>query len=60
MIKNIISELNHSLKSGEISIECTERLLNHLSILTGKKYGILNKRVVYFEVDGMHDAWANA
>lgn len=60
MIKSIIEELNNAMMSKEITIDCAERILNHLSTLTGKKYGILNKRVIYIESDGIHDAWVNA
>jgi hypothetical protein len=60
MIKELIDELNNAMYDKEISFNCVRKLLAQISKLTGKKYGILNKRVTVF-VDGVeHDAWVNA
>lgn len=60
MIKNMISIINHGMYNNELSIECAKMLIEELSALTGKKYSILRKRVVYKENGQFHDAWANA
>lgn len=60
MIKNYIATLNNGMSNGEISFNIAEQLLRQLSLVTGKDYDILNKRVVYREGRDMHDAWANA
>ena len=60
MIKIMIWELNRAMIEGEISFTCVENLLKELSVLTGKEYEIINKRVVYRENNKLHDAWVNA
>ena len=61
MIKEMISELNRAMYENEISFDCVENLLEQLSKLTGKKYGILHRRVtVYSENGAVNDAWATA
>lgn len=61
MIKEMISELNRAMYENEISFDCAQNLLKQLSKLTGKKYGILNRRVtVYIEPGVISDAWATA
>ena len=60
MIKDFISIINDGMRCGEISFNIAEQLLRQLSLVTGKDYDILNKRVVYRDGRGMHDAWVNA
>lgn len=60
MIKDFISIINDGMGRGEISFDVAEQLLRQLSLVTGKEYSILNKRVVYRDGRDMHDAWANA
>jgi hypothetical protein len=61
MIKEMIKELNRAMHSEEISFSCARNILEQLSKLTGKKYGILNRRVT-IECDNGHrkDAWVNS
>ena len=60
MIKDFISIINDGMSNGEISFNIAEQLLRQLSLVTGKEYSILNKRVVYRDGRDMHDAWVNA
>ena len=60
MIKEMLQTINHAMFNGEMSIECAKMLLKSISVMTGKEYGILRKRVVYKENGQFHDAWANA
>lgn len=60
MIKDFIAILNDGMPRGEISFDVVEQLLRQLSSVTGKEYGILNCRVVYFDGKHYRDAWANA
>ena len=60
MIKEMLLTINHAMLNGEMSVFCAKKLLESLSLLTGKKYYILKKRVVYKEEDHVFDAWANA
>lgn len=61
MIKEMINELNRAMNNDEISFECAENLLEQLSKLTGKKYGILRRRVTIELSDGHYsDAWVNS
>lgn len=60
MVKDFISIINDGMGRGEISFDVAEQLLRQLSLVTGKDYDILNKRVVYREGRDMHDAWVNA
>lgn len=60
MIKDYIATLNNGMSNGEISFDFVRKLLAHLSLVTGKDYDILNKRVVYRDGRDMHDAWVNA
>ena len=60
MIKEMLLTINHAMLNDEMSVFCAKKLLESLSLLTGKKYFILKKRVVYKEEDHIFDAWANA
>lgn len=60
MIKNMLLTINHAMINGDMSIECAKMLLKEISIITGKKYIIIRKRVAYEENGHFHDAWANA
>lgn len=61
MIKEMINEMNKAMYDGSITFEVVRNLCNQLSKLTGKQYGILNKRVVVEYADGRTiDAWVNA
>lgn len=60
MIKDFIAILNDGMPKGEISFDVVEQLLRQLSSVTGKKYGILNCRVVYLDGKQYRDAWVNA
>lgn len=59
MIKKLIKTINKNLYLGKMTIETAIELLDCLSILTDKKYRILNLRVVYEENDKFHDAFCN-
>ena len=61
MIKNMINTINTALFNEEMTIDVALQLLNHLSTLTGKKYGVNARRAVTVDDDGrMHDAYTNA
>lgn len=60
MIKEMLYTINHALSDGEMTISCAKKLLKSISVLTGKEYIIVRKRVAYMEEDQIHDAWANA
>ena len=60
MIKEMLLAINHAMFNDEMSIFCAKQLLKSLSVLTGKRYYIFKKRVVYKENDQVFDAWANA
>ena len=60
MIKEMIGELNRAMATAEISFECVRNILKQLSKLTGKEYGILNRRVTIEHGDGHYnDAYVN-
>ena len=61
MIKEMISELNRAMYDNEISFDCAKNILEQLSKLTGKKYGILKRRVTIENADGTcSDAFVNS
>lgn len=61
MIKNMINTINTALSNEEMTIDVALQLLNHLSELTGKRYGINARRAVTIDDDGnIHDAYVNA
>ena len=60
MIKEMLYTINHAMSDGEMSIECAINLLKSISVLTGKEYIIIRKRVAYRENGQIHDAWVNA
>ena len=60
MIKEMFYTINHAMQDGEMSIECAKALLKSISVLTGKEYKIIRRRVAYEENGQIHDAWANA
>lgn len=60
MIKEMLYTINHAMSDGEMTIECAKNLLKSISVITGKEYSILRKRVVYKEDGHIYDAWANA
>jgi hypothetical protein len=61
MIKEMINELNRAMYEEEISFDCARNLLEQLSKLTGKKYGILKRRVIIENADGtFNDAFVNS
>lgn len=60
MIKDYIATLNNGMSNGEISFNIAEQLLRQLSLVTGKEYSILNRRVVYYDGGQYRDAWVNA
>ena len=61
MIKEMIGELNRAMHENEISFECVRNILEQLSKLTGKEYGILNRRVTIKNADGScNDAFVNS
>ena len=61
MIKEMIKELNRAMHNNEISFDCAENILKQLSKLTGKEYGILNRRVTIKNTDGTcNDAFINS
>lgn len=60
MIKDFISIINDGMGRGEISFNIAEQLLRQLSLVTGKEYSILNRRVIYYDGRQYRDAWVNA
>lgn len=60
MLKEMFYTINHALADGEMTIECAYNLLKSISLLTGKEYKIIKKRVAYMEDEHIYDAWANA
>ena len=61
MIKETINELNRAMANNEISFDCVRNILAQLSKLTGKKYGILKRRVTIKHGNGhCSDAFVNA
>lgn len=60
MIKDFISIINDGMGRGEISFDVAEQLLRQLSLVTGKEYSILNRRVIYYDGGQYRDAWVNA
>lgn len=57
----MINTINKALFNEEMTIEVACQLLNELSELTGKRYGIRARRAVIIDDDGrIHDAYANA
>jgi hypothetical protein len=60
MIKEMISVMNEAMYKGDITFDTVTKLCAELSKLTGKKYSILNKRVVIDLGNGHYkDAWVN-
>jgi hypothetical protein len=61
MIKEMINELNRAMHENELSFDCARTILEQLSKLTGKEYGILNRRVIIKNADGTcNDAFVNS
>lgn len=60
MIKEMISTINNALYNNEMTFDVARELLKSLSIMTGKEYSILNRRVVYKEYGEFHDAYTYA
>lgn len=59
MIKLLISKINKNLYLGQMTTDAAYDILKCLSILTNKKYSILNSRVVYKENNKFYDAFVN-
>ena len=59
MIKLLISKINKNLYLGQMTKDAAYDILKCLSILTNKKYRILNSRVVYEENNKLYDAFVN-
>lgn len=57
MIKLLISKINKNLYLGQMTTDAAYDILKCLSILTEKKYGILNLRVIYEENNKYYDAF---
>lgn len=57
MNKEMIDKLNDIAQEN---YETAAAMLRGINMVLGTKYGWLNKRVVFFEGDIAHDAWANA
>ena len=57
MIKVLISKINKNLYLGQMTTDAAFDILQCLSILTEKKYCILNSRVVYEENNKYYDAF---
>ena len=61
MIKEMIDELNRAMANDEVSFDCVRNILAQLEKLTGKKYGILKRRVTIEYGNGRcGDAWVNS
>ena len=61
MIKEMINEMNRAMYEGTISFNTVKNLCAQLSKLTGKKYGINNRRVTIILDNGhIEDAFVNS
>ena len=61
MIKDMIKVINEALFNNEMTIDAALQLLQQLSRVSGKTYGVNARRVVvYDEENKMHDAYVNA
>ena len=60
MIKEMINEMNKAMQEGTISFDTVKNLCEQLSKLTGKKYGILNRRVTIEYGSHRQDAYINS